>query len=346
MTALVFNTEPRTVQETREGVRVVRVASLGRVLSTEMAPGFFSWFLRLRNVDLIHLHTPNPVGEVACLAAPRRARLVITYHSDVVRQKILGRFDRLVLHRLMRRADRIIALSRRYMETSPVIRHYAHKCAIIPHGVDLAEMEASEAVRARAAELRRAYGPSLVLFVGRLVYYKGVDVLLRALSKVPEARLLVAGDGPQRGSLEALSRELGVQNRAHFLGGVSHEEKVACYHACDLFVLPATQRSEAFGVVQVEALACGRPVISTNIDSGVPFVNQHEVTGLVVKPADPESLAQAMRRLFADAELRSRFGIAGRRRAEELFSREVMVRDSLALYEQILGQRSQPAAAG
>jgi rhamnosyl/mannosyltransferase len=344
VTALVFNTEARTTQEVIDGVRVVRVATLGRLLSTEMAPSFFSWFLRLRSADIIHLHTPNPIGELACLATPRRSRLVVTYHSDVVRQKLLGRLNRILLHRILRRADRIIAFTRRYMESSPVIARYAHKCAIIPHGVDLTEMEITPTVERRAAELRRQHGPRLAVFVGRLVYYKGLDTLLRALASVPEANLIIVGDGPLRQPMEALARDLGVADRARFLGRVSHEEKVACYRAGDLLVLPATHRSEAFGLVQVEAMACGLPVISTNIDSGVPFVNQDGVTGLIVEPADPMGLAGAMRRLLSDEGLRLSLGRAARQRVEDLFSRDVMVRDNLALYRELLDSASGSAS--
>lgn len=343
VTALVFNTTARTVTESRDGVRVVRAATLGRLMSTEMAPSFFFRFLRLRRADLIHLHTPNPIGELACLMAPASARLVITYHSDVVRQRMLGRLNRVVLHRLMRRADRIIAFTRRYMETSPVISRHAEKCAIIPHGIDLTEFEPSPATDAFVDRIRAQHGSRLVLFVGRLVYYKGVDHLLRALTRIPDATLLIIGDGPMRPSLEKLSEDLGLGTRARFLGRVGHEEKVACYRASRFLVLPATQRSEAFGLVQLEAQASGIPVISTNIDSGVPFVNKHEETGLVVEPGDDEALSGAMKRLLGDQELCARFGLAGRSRVERLFSREVMIRDVMSLYREVAGD-SAPAS--
>ncbi|HKY32195.1 MAG TPA: glycosyltransferase [Candidatus Polarisedimenticolia bacterium] len=337
VTALVFNTSPRTVEETVEGVRVVRAGSLGRLFSTELSPAFFRLFRRLRHADVIHLHTPNPLGELACLAAPKGARLVITYHSDVVRQRLLGRLNRFVLHRLIRRADRVITFTRRYMETSPVLSRHEDKCVFIPHGIDGEEMAGTPAVSAMAARLRAEHGPRIVLFVGRLVYYKGVDVLLRAMTGVPGARLLIAGDGPMRPDLERLTAELGLGGRVVFLGKVSHQEKVACYRAGDVFVLPATHRSEAFGVVQVEALACGLPVVCTNIDSGVPFVNRHGETGLVVEPNDPEGLAAAIRTILEDASLRGRFGEAAVRRASERFSRQAMIRDCMALYTALTG---------
>jgi rhamnosyl/mannosyltransferase len=236
----------------------------------------------------------------------------------------------------MGRADRIIAFTRRYVETSPVVSRYAEKCSFIPHGVDLAQYEASPRVAEQAAELRSKHGPRIVMFLGRLVYYKGIDVLLRSFVRVTDAKLLIIGDGPMRSSLEAQAKALGLHERVVFMGRLSHRDKVASLHASDLLVLPATHRSEAFGVVQVEAMACSRPVVSTNIDSGVPFVNQDGLTGLVVKPGDDGELAEAMVRLLGDKALRYRLGSAGRRRAQSLFSREVMLRDTLSLYSDLL----------
>ena len=346
VTVLAFNTRARTEEGIRNGVRVVRVATMGRVLSTEIAPLFFSWFRRLAGADLIHLHTPNPIGELACLAAPAGTPLLVTYHSDVMRRpRLLGRLNRIVLQRLMRRADRVISFTRRYMESSPVISHHAGKCAIIPHGIDEAEYSRGPAIEGLVRRLRAEHGPRIVLFVGRLVYYKGVDILIRAMVGVPGAKLLVVGDGPLRARLTALARDLDLSGRVAFLGRVSHEEKVACYHASDLLVLPATHRAEAFGLVQVEALTCGLPVVSTNIESGVSFVNQDGVTGLLVQPGDAAGLAAAIARLLADPSLREEMARAGRRRALELFSRPVMLRDLLSLYSEILGPSGGGTAA-
>lgn len=345
VTVLAFNTSGRTEEETRNGVRVIRVATMGRVLRTEMAPMFYAWFRRLRNADLIHLHTPNPIGELACLSAPRGTPLLITYHSDVVRWRLLERLDRIVLQRLMKRADRVIAFTRRYVESSPVIRHHAAKCAIIPHGIDPTEFTRGPAIEGRVRRLRDEHGPRIVLFVGRLVYYKGLDILIRAMADVAGAKLLIAGDGPLREPLTALAREMGLTSRITFLGRVSQEERAACYHASDLLVLPATHRSEAFGVVQVEALACGLPIVSTNIDSGVPFVNQDGITGLIVEPGDAAGLSAAILRILSDASLREAMAGEGRRRAQSLFSRDVMLRDLLSLYSEILGPSGGGATA-
>jgi rhamnosyl/mannosyltransferase len=346
VTALVFNRKLRTRRETMGCVRVVRAGSLGRVLSTEIAPSFFREFLRNRGADLVHLHMPNPVGELACLALPRATPLVVTYHSDVVRQRNAARLAGRLAHRVLQRADRAIVFTRRYMESSPVLSRYESKCAIIPHGIDPEEMAPTPSTEIESRRLLERHGAGLVLFVGRLVYYKGLDVLLRAIARTPEAVLLIAGDGPLRGSLEALARTLGLGRRVVFLGSIPHQGKVAAMHASRLLVLPSTHRSEAFGLVQLEAMAARRPVICTGIDSGVPFVNQHGETGLVVPPGDEAALASAMRTLLDDEALCRRMGEAGWRRVTSIFSRDRMIRDCADLYDGLLARsRRQPVSS-
>jgi len=334
VTALVFNTSARTVIEERDGARLIRVGTWGRILSTEISPSFIPWIRRLP-ADLVHLHMPNPVGELGSILSGTKARLVLTYHSDVVRQRWMMALYRPLLDRILRRADRIIVSSRRYMETSGNLRPYRDKCAIIPLGLDLDEYAISPEIEDRARALRAEHGERIVVFVGRLVYYKGVDQLLRAARDL-DATILVAGDGPMRPSLEAEASRLGLDQRVRFLGEISHAEKLALYRASALAVLPATHRSEAFGLVQVEAHACGRPVVSTNLDSGVPFVNQDGVTGFVVPPSDPGSLAAAIRRLLDDPELRRKLGDAASERARREFSVERMLKATLTLYEAVL----------
>ncbi len=344
VTALVFNTSRGTTEESLDGVRVIRVATLGKILSTEIAPSFIPWMRRLP-ADLVHLHTPNPVGELGTAILRRRSALVLSYHSDVVRQRGLRHVYNPIVNSVLRRADRIIVASRKYMESSETLASYHSKCVIIPFGLDLREFETTNESGARAREIRTRYGDRIVLFVGRLVYYKGVDVLLRAIQKV-DARLLIAGDGPMRPELELLAGDLGLGERVTFFGEISHAEKVAMYRAATLFALPATHRSEAFGLVQVEAQTCGLPVVSTNLDSGVPYVNEHGVTGLVIPPSDADALAAALRTLLSDSALRARMAEAGRQRAEREFSLKRMLGDIQNLYEEIVRERASDREGG
>lgn len=341
VTALVFNTARPTVRETIEGVDVVRVGSLGKVYSTEIAPAFLSWMRRIP-AEIAHLHVPNPVGELGLAMVRRSAPLVVTYHSDVVRQRALRFLYGPILDAVLRRADRIIVSSSRYMETSETLAPHRTKCTVIPLGLDLNDYAPSPAIEARAAELRRRHGDRIVLFVGRLVYYKGVEILLRAIRSL-DAFAIIAGDGPMRARWEQVAGEEGVAGRAAFPGEVTHEEKVALFLACRVFVLPATHRSEAFGLVQVEAQACRRPVVSTRIDSGVPYVNQHGVSGIVVPPSDAGELARAIGSLLDDPDLALRMGEAGRDRAEREFSVGPMVERTAGLYQEITRGRAAEA---
>ena len=202
----------------------------------------------------------------------------------------------------------------------------------MPFGLPLERIAESSEAPGRAAELRAAHaGRRIVLFVGRLVYYKGVDVLMRAMADV-DADLVVIGDGPLEGELRALAQEVGIAARSTFLPPVSEAELAAWYHAADVFCLPSVARSEAFGLVQIEAHAAGTPVVSTNLPTGVPYANLDGVTGLIVPPGDATALADALRRLLADDDLRARLGAQARARALSEFTIPRMVERTLQVY--------------
>jgi rhamnosyl/mannosyltransferase len=188
-------------------------------------------------------------------------------------------------------------------------------------------------------QLHREYGDRLILAVGRLVYYKGFENLIAAMRDV-NARLLLAGDGPLREKLQRLASESGAGGKVVFLGEIQNDEIAPYYHAASVFVLPSVARSEAFGIVQIEAMAAGKPVVNTCLDSGVPFVSLDQVTGLSVPPGDTCALAAAINRLLDDDALRSRFGDAARARAESEFSVEIMKGRILSLYRQVLGNQA------
>jgi rhamnosyl/mannosyltransferase len=235
---------------------------------------------------------------------------------------------------VLRRASRIVVSSPRLAEYARELADFRGKCVVIPFGIDRDRLAETPRVRDRVAAIRAAVPGPTLLFVGRLVPYKGVDVLIDAMRGV-EATALIVGDGPLRAELEARAASAGVAARVRLLGNLDDEEVVAQLHACDAFVLPSLTRQETFGVVQLEAMACGRPVVSTNLETGVPWVNQHEVTGLIVPPGDPASLAAACRRLLADAGLRRRYGRAGIDRVESQFTVPAMVRATTALYREV-----------
>ena len=194
------------------------------------------------------------------------------------------------------------------------------------------------------SEIRRRHGDRIVLDVGRLVYYKGFSQLIRAMANV-SGRLLIAGAGPLQPDLMKLTESANLTDRVKFLGSLTEEELHTLYHAADLFVLASTVRSEAFGLVQVEAMAAGTPVINTSLESGVPFVSLHEVTGLTVPPGNPEALSSAISTLLDNHELRRNYGSAARHRAERVFRASLMGDCTLATYQSVMGVTAAKYAA-
>jgi len=312
---LVTNTEARTVSDMVRGVPVTRCARIGRASA---------------QADLVHLHLPYPPGELAQWLFGR-CPYVVTYHSDIVRQRWLGRLYRPFARRVLAQARRITVSNPNYIRSSPLLAPLAGKCVLIHHGLDLEQYEATPAIRERAAQLRTAHGP-FVLAVGRHRHYKGFDVLVRALAGIPTARAVIVGDGPLREPWERLAGDLGLGGRIYFSGELDQADLLAHYFAADLFVLPSTNRAESWGSVLIEAMACGRPLISTELGTGTSYVNVHGVTGLVIPPGDPAALARAIGELLAAPERREAMGAAGKKRAQEEFSAERMVRDMLEFY--------------
>ena len=332
---LVANTSARTVREAWRGVPVTRIASFGSIGSVGVCPGFpFALAAAARDVTV--LHEPNPVALVSDCVTLSHGPLVVWFHSEVVRpQWKYELLYRPFLRRVLSRASRIVVSSPRLAEYARELSDFRHKCVVIPFGLDTSHLAETPAIAERAAAIAREFPGPRVLFVGRLVPYKGVDVLIDAMASV-QATCLIVGDGPLRASLESHAASRGVSSPVRFLGGVSDADLAAHLHACDLFVLPSVTRQETFGVVQLEAMACGRPVVSTDLETGVPWVNQHETTGLVVRPGDAAALAAALTRLSSDPALRARFGAAGRERVASQFTVEAMTRATTALYEEVV----------
>jgi rhamnosyl/mannosyltransferase len=313
----------RTERERIDGVTVTRVATYGQAASVPLCPSL-PFHLWTTPADCVVLHEPNPIaGTALWLRTPSR-RLVIWHHSDLLRPWwALPTYSRLVQHPLYRRADCVIVSSPTLGAESPLARCARH-LAVIPFGIDLDRYRRRDPERLSQVEALRAQsGEPRLLFVGRLVYYKGLDVLLDAAHEWP-GTVWIAGDGPLEPQLRARAAAFG--DRVRFLGRVADDDLPALYQAADAFVLPSVARTETFGVVQVEAMAAGLPVISTALPTGVPWVNQDGVSGIVVPPGDAVALGAALRRLGGDEALRRQLGDQARARADALFARDRMVR--------------------
>ncbi len=330
---LVANTTSRTVHE-QQAFPITRVASWGKLFSSSLTPSFATW-LRKLPADIIHVHMPNPVAEVSYLMAGGRRPLVAHFHSDIVRQKFLLRAYAPLLELFYKRASRIIVPTPNHISVSPFVSRFRNKCRVVPFGIPLEKFDLTETTVRRAQELRD--GRPAILFIGRLVYYKGVEYLLQAMTDLA-ARLWVIGTGPLETNLRQLTVRLGLENKVSFLGDVPEDDLPAYYHACDMLALPSIANSEMFGMVQLEAAACRKPVVATNLPTGVSWVNQHGVTGLLVPPKDARALVMAMRALLESRSLRQELGEAGRQRVETEFTIARMTQGILEVYQDIKNQ--------
>jgi len=332
---IAFNTSRRTVRETVDGVAVTRLGVTAVAGSVPVAPSLAAELRRAR-ADVMILHEPNPWALLSHAVARPRIPLAIWFHSEVVRPRLqYALFYDPLVRVVYGRARRIVVSSPPLGEHARALAPYRDRVTVIPFGIDAAQWAETPAIAARAAEIRReTRGRPLVLFAGRMVPYKGLDVLLQALAPL-DVTAILAGDGPARPSAMATARSLNLNGKVRFAGEVPAAELAALYHACDLFVLPSVTPAEAFGYVQLEAMACGKPVVSTRVRSGVPWVNRDGETGLTVPPADAAALREAIATLARDPSLRARMGAAGRARVSSEFTLERMADRTAALYEEL-----------
>ncbi|MGA2410599.1 MAG: glycosyltransferase, partial [Candidatus Binataceae bacterium] len=332
VSVIVANESRRHMESEIDGVKVKRLARSFSLGETPVCLSMASAIRRSR-AAVAHLHLPHPPACLAYLLSGHRGPLIITWHSDIVRQRIMAKVLSPLHDIVVRRAVRLIASSPNYVDSSEVLSRNRERCQVIPFGIqpDAFKVRDGETI----TKIRQRYGRRIVLAVGRMVYYKGFEHLVRAMKEV-RGHLLIIGDGPLRTKLERMAAESEVIDRISFLGRVSQDEIVGYYHAADIFVLPSVVRSEAFGIVQLEAMACGKPVVNTALKSGVPYVSLDGVTGITVPPADPGALSAAINRLLDDPYLRAKYGASAFRRAREEFSVELMGRRTLELYREVL----------
>jgi rhamnosyl/mannosyltransferase len=336
VSVIVSNDVLRAESSEIDRVHVHRVARLATIASMPVCPGLIS-AIRNTPADLVHLHTPNPGAALAFLLSGHMGKLVITHHADTMGRKLLRHLSDPFVMRTMKRASRIIVTSQRYLDSSSELEPFRDKCRVIPLGIDIPIQPTSADMEIR--ELRARFGNRVILAVGRLVPYKGFDVLIRAMKQV-RGHLLLIGDGPLAAELADLVVSAGVAQKVSMLNRVS--DLAPYFGASSVFVLPSITRAEAFSIAQVEAMAAGLPVINTDIDSGVPEVSHHGETGLTVPPCNEEVLARAMTTLLDRTDLRLRFGAAAAARARAEFTADLMAARTMSLYGEVLPQKRFP----
>lgn len=344
---LVCRKKGKTIVEQIAGIEVTRASSMGMLSSLPLSVSFLWKFRRMaKDRDIIHIHMPFPLGDLACFLSGYRGRVILWWHSDIVRQKKLMKLYRPLMEWLLRRADCIIAATQGHIDGSKYLKPYQDKCRIIPFGVDLKIEKEADRWYMEGGPLERSEERLAVvkyLFVGRLVYYKGcrtmIEAFVQAAKMKKHIRLDIVGTGPLEPELKKQTEELRLTDQIYFHADVSDDELIQYFKECDVFVLPSLQRSEAFGLVQIEAMAFGKPVINTKLPSGVPYVSLHGETGLTVEPGNAAELAEAMLYLAEHPADRCQMGERARARMDEQFRMDKMLKRVLQLYEEFVERK-------
>ncbi|MFX1581502.1 MAG: glycosyltransferase family 4 protein, partial [Promethearchaeota archaeon] len=337
-TVKVFTTQlPNTPStENYHGIQIRRFRAIARPFNYPVLPGLLPALLRDR-VDIFHAHINSPLTvDIAATASQlTHIPLVITYHADALMGDIAGKppFFRIWMDQMYQRArqraadiaQQLIVTSPMYRNSSLFLQDYLHKITVIPATINPYFLTSKLTVNQAKESFGFHLTDLLLLFVGRLVPYKGLETLIHTFHRIhqqhPATRLAIVGSGPLNSSLSQLSMDLGLDTAVHFLGVLPRRRLRDIYTACDIFVLPSRSRSEAFGIVQLEAMAQEKPVVTTSV-GGVPYVVKNKTTGLVVPPQDSKALEQALLRLITNSALRKTFGRAGRKRVLDQFTRK------------------------
>lgn len=322
-----------------EGAGVEAVGSIGMLMSMPLAPMYpLRLARRAKDFDIIIHHAPFPLMDMGIMLMPKSCPIVIHWHAEVIGRPALMKILAPLFRRSLKRADKIIVSHGAIVENSPFLREFAEKCIVVPYGCDLAYWSDLSAVQREAVDRLQQQHPRLVVAIGRLVSYKGYEVFLRAIRDV-DAEAIVIGDGPLKADLTDLATQLGILDRVRFLGVLPPDEVKQYLHAAKVLAFPSVTEAEAFGLVQLEAMAAGKPVVNTDLPTAVPYVARDGKEGFTVPPNDPAAFALSLRRLLDQPDLAARLGEAGKERVHSEFSQSLFLSRIQTVYNETLEQR-------
>ncbi len=323
-----------------DSVPVRAVTSWGTVFSTPIALSYpFVFAQQAKAMDIVICHAPFPLVVMGVLLGfPRQTTLIVHWHAEIIGRSLLVRILAPLVQRTLARADTIVVSDRAMIENSEFLGRHAEKCTVVPYGCDVDYWSGLDEAQGAAVTGLKARYPRLVVAVGRLVSYKGYEVFLRAMRHV-DAQAMIIGEGALKAELQSLSSELGISDRVMFLGGLQRDEVKQYIHAANVLAFPSVTDAEAFGLVQLEAMSAGRPIVNTSLGTAVPHVARDGLEGVTVPPNDPSAFAQALRRLLDDPELASRLGCAGRARVRAEYDQSLFLERMQAVYERAADKR-------
>ena len=308
-----------------------------QLASTGFSYSVFKQFRELAaEADVVNYHFPWPFMDLVHFISASKKPCVVSYHSDIIRQRHLLKLYRPLMRRFLDSADRIAVASPNYFHTSDVLKDYHHKTRVITYGLDKSGYPKQDA--ARTERWRQKLGDKFFLFVGVMRYYKGLHILLDAMQGL-NYPVVIVGAGPLEAALHAQAKVLGLRN-LHFLGFLGDEDKVALFELSYAVVFPSHLRSEAFGISLLEGAMYGKPMISSEIGTGTSYINIHNETGLVVPPSNPLAFREAMRTLWENPALAAQMGERAQARYQNLFTADEMGRKWATLYEELLEEKT------
>lgn len=329
---LVSNTKNKLEITNHNGIRIIKVSQLGRIASAPINPTFSFWLKRLgMNCDIIHFHLPNPTAVLAYLFSGLKRRIIVTYHSDIIKQKYLKLIYNPFLLLFLKIADVIIATSDNYINSSKILYKFKKKCKVVPLGIDLEKYKPDKEIINRSIKIREIYNSNILLFIGKFRHYKGLNILIDAMKYI-DAKLILIGTGYLENLLRRQVKESGLDKKVEFLGEVDNNKLRVYLTACDVFVLPSIYRSEAFGIVQLEAMACSKPLVCTELGTGTSFINKNNETGFVVEPGNSVSLSKAINKLLGDKDKILECGNAAYKRLLDNFTVAKMMNGIMKVY--------------
>jgi len=331
---LCCNNGPDAKTEIHDGYTVYKAATPIRLFSTPLSFHFVYLLFKLRRrYDILHVHHPDPMSALALFLVRPKGRIIVHWHSDIVRQKWLLKLYSPLQNWLLKRSERIIATTPSYIEASPYLFPYRAKCVAIPIGIPQPNADLS-----RVEEIRKQYaGKTVVFSLGRFVYYKGFEYLIRSAHELDDSYVIViGGDGPLREEMQTYINHHGLQKKVFLPGKIDDRSLGAYFAACDLFCLSSVEKTEAFGIVQLEAMSFAKPVIATKIEgSGVSWVNEDGKSGLNVPVKDPGAIAEAIKKITKNSNLYGEMSHNARQRYLTHFTLTTMIANIQTLYNEL-----------
>ena len=322
-------------KETDRGYIVYKTKRYGELLSTPITPQLiFKLKKIISDYDIIHVHHPNPIANLALFfAKPKEQKIVLHWHSDIIKQKLTLKLYLPLLKWLVKKANIILATNPQIIKHSSILKLNQEKCIIIPLGTVKPKIN-----NHIFSSLKKFHKNKKIIFsLGRFVYYKGFEYLIESAKYLTnDIIILIGGSGPLKAKYEKLIRKYNFKDKVHLIGKIPSQNLGSYYKACDLFCLPSIEKSEAFGLVMVEAMSFGKPVVATKIEgSGVSWVNQHQITGLNVPPKNPKALAEAFTYILENENVYQQFSRNALKRYETEFTLEKMIDRVINVYQRL-----------